>query len=258
MGHLSEALALMDRAERIDHGDSPHPRAWLALQRGLLALHRGRWDLALAHYQHALRLLPGWWLAREHVAEIHALQGQTELALQEYAAVIGDTGSPEFMDASARLLRERGDAAAAAPWIARARALYEQRLAQLPEATYGHGLDHYLQFGSPTEALALARRNQALRPNGEASIKLAAALLNAGQPAEALRWLRQTLDSGWRSAELHATAARTAAANGELAEAREQARLAKALNPKSGRQYGLPELPPPASTAALATQRGGE
>lgn len=258
MGHLSEALALMDRAERIDHGDSPHPRAWLALQRGLLALHRGRWDLALAHYQHALRLLPGWWLAREHVAEIHALQGQTELALQEYAAVIGDTGSPEFMDASARLLRERGDADAAAPWIARARALYEQRLAQLPEATYGHGLDHYLQFGSPTETLALARRNQALRPNGEASIKLAAALLNAGQPAEALRWLRQTLDSGWRSAELHATAARAAAANGELAEAREQARLAKALNPKSGRQYGLPELPPRASTAALATQRGGE
>lgn len=240
MGHRSEALALLDRAERIYHGDSPLPRAWLALQRGLLALDRGEWDLALAHYQHALRLLPGWWLAREHIAEIHALQGQTELALEEYAGVIRDSGQPEFMDASARLLRERGDEAGAAAWIARARALYEQRLAQLPEASYGHGLDHYLQFGTAAEALALARRNHALRPNGESQTKLINALLHAGEPREALALARRALASGWRSAELHSAAAHAYAANGLAAEARQQSASARALNPHAARQYGLP------------------
>ncbi|ROH88735.1 hypothetical protein ED208_13045 [Stagnimonas aquatica] len=240
MGHRSEALALLDRAERIYHGDSPLPRAWLALQRGLLALDRGEWDLALAHYQHALRLLPGWWLAREHIAEIHVFQGKIDLALEEYATVIRDSGQPEFMDASAHLLRERGDEAGAASWIARARALYEQRLAQLPEASYGHGLDHYLLFGTPAEALTLARRNHALRPNGEAQIKLINALLLAGEPREALTLARRALASGWRSAELHAAAARTCAANGLLDEARQQSQDARALNPHVARQYGLP------------------
>lgn len=240
MGHLSEALALLDRADAIYHGDSPHPRAWLALQRGLLYLDRGRWDLALAHYQHALRLLPGWWLAREHVAEIHALQGEADTARAEYAEIIHETENPEFMDAMARLLRERGDAPGADGWIQRARALYETRLAALPEATYGHGLDHFLQFGTPAEALALARKNHTLRPNGDAQIQLIDALLHAGLANEAERLTRTALASGWRSAKLHAAAARAFAAAGRISEAAAQVALAKALNPRSAQQYGLP------------------
>ncbi len=240
MGHTSEAAALFDRADAIYHGDSPHPRAWLALQRGLLDLDRGRWDSALAHYEHALRLLPGWWLAREHVAEIHALRGDADGALREYAGVIADTNNPEYMDATAKLLRERGDAAGAAPWIARARTLYDARLATLPEATYGHGLDHFLLFATPAEALVLARKNAALRANGDSQIQLADALVHAGATAEAAAVMRTASASGWNTARLHAAAARTFAANGHAAEARQQSELAIALNPKSAHQYGLP------------------
>ena len=240
MGHASEAAALLDRADAIYHGDSQHPRAFLALQRGLIELDRGRWDRALAHYQHALRLLPGWWLAAEHVAEIHALQGDTDAALREYAAVIADTNSPEYMDAMASLLRERGDAAGAQGWITRARKLYDERLATLPEATYGHGLDHFLLFATPAEALALARRNHALRPNGDSQIQLADALLQAGAKDEARRIIRSALISGWRTAELHAAAARVFAASGQAAAAARQRALALALNPRAAQQYGLP------------------
>ena len=243
MGHHSEALALLDRADAIYHGDSPHPRAWLALQRGLLALERGRWELALAHYQHALRLLPDWWLAREHVAEIHALQGQTALARQEYEAVIAETGNPEFMDAMAKLAEHEGKPDEARQWIAKARAGYDQRLAQLPEASYGHGLDHFLQFGPPEMALQLARANHRQRPNGEAQAKLADALLHNGQTAEAVQLIRRALSSEWDTPELHAAAARSFAAAGLLAEARAQAMLAKAGNPHAAQQFGLPDLP---------------
>ncbi len=241
MGNLSEAAALFDRGDAIYHGDSPHPRAWLALQRGLLELDRGRWDAALAHYHHALRLLPGWWLAREHIAEIHALRGDDEAAQREYQDIIGDTGNPEFMDAMARLLRHRGDEPAAELWIARARKLYEERLAVLPEASYGHGLDHFLLFGTATEALKLARSNHALRPNGESQIKLVDALLNAGDVGEALRIAQRALASGWNTAALHACAARAMAAAGLVQQAEEQSRIAQTLNPHSARQYGLPE-----------------
>ncbi|MES2684354.1 MAG: hypothetical protein V4650_12620 [Pseudomonadota bacterium] len=239
-GHVSEALALLDRSDAIYHGDSQHPRAFLALQRGLIELDRGRWERALAHYQHALRLLPGWWLAAEHIAEIHALQGEHDAALREYAEVIEQTNSPEFMDAMAGLLRARGDETAARGWITRARKLYEERLATLPEATYGHGLSHFLQFGTPAEALALARKNHALRPYGEAQIQLADALLRSGAVRETETLVRSALSSGWRTAELHATAARAFAAAGQAEDSARQVALAKALNPRAAQQYGLP------------------
>jgi len=241
MGHISEALALFDRAERIYHGDSPHPRAWLALQRGLLELERGQWDLAMAHYQHALRLLPGWWLAREHVAEIHALRGEQAAARAEYQAVIAETGNPEFMDAMAKLAAAEGKAEESRQWIARARAAYDQRLAQLPEATYGHGLDHFLQFGPPEMALQLARANHRQRPGGEAQIKLAEALLMNARTAEALAVVRRALDSGWSTPELHVAAARVYLVAGQPVEARRQAALAWAGNAHAVRQFGLPQ-----------------
>lgn len=243
MGHTSEAAALFDRAEAIYHGDSPHPRAWLALQRGLLDLDRGRWDSALAHYEHALRLLPGWWLAREHVAEIHALQGDANSALREYTDIIRETENPEFMDAAALLLRRLGDEAGALALIARARALYEARLATLPEATYGHGLDHFLLFGTPQEALLLARKNYALRPYGISQIQLVNALMHADAGTEAAALARHALVSGWSSAELHAAAARAFAVTDQQQQSREQTQQAKALNPHAARQYGLPALP---------------
>lgn len=240
-GHPSEAMALLDRAGLIYHGDSPYPRAWLALQRGLIQLDLGEWDLALAHYHDALRLLPDWWLAREHMAEIHALKGEHDKAIALYTLVIADTGHPEFMDALAAVLIERGEIAAAQPWITKARQRYDERLAILPEATYGHGLDHFLQHASAAEALALARRNHALRPNPEAKIALAEALLKAHEPKPALPLLREALASGWNTAALHAAAAQVFAANGLVEEAVLQKQLALQLNPRAGRQYRLPE-----------------
>ncbi len=240
-GHREEALALLDRAERSHHGGDAQLKAWLLLQRAIIELESGFWEDARAWLLAAERAFPGWWLIREHLAEIHALLGEDEAALREYAAVIEQTGHPEFMDALAELLRARGDEAGARAWIARARTRHEQRLALAPEASYGHGLEHFLQFGTPAEALALARKNHALRPYGEAQMQLANALLRSGDVREAEALMHTALASGWRTAELHAVAARTFAAAGKLADAQKQRALAKALNPRAAIQYGLPE-----------------
>ncbi len=209
-----EAAALLDRAERRYHGASAQPLAWLALQRGLLALDAGRWDEALAHYLRAERLMPGWWLAQEHVAEVHALRGERDVALQRYEDLARRTGHPEFMDAISRILLEQHQPAAAAEWIGRARAIYRERLKVLPEAAAGHAIEHFLAFEplNADELLAIAQRDVAARPGAEARMHLAQAYLRLGRNAEAATALAPVLDSPWQTAKLQALTAQVSAA----------------------------------------------
>ena len=88
-GHYSEAAALLDRAAKLDHSDTPYLHAWLELQQGLLLLDRGRWEQADEFFLHAESLLPGWWLARSRHAEVLALSGQREQAQALYEALAG-------------------------------------------------------------------------------------------------------------------------------------------------------------------------
>ena len=123
-------------------------RAWVSLQRGLLALDANDLVRALKHYREAEALYPNWWLAQEHIAEALALQGHDERALVIYRDVLARTHDPEFMDAIARIYRRRGDEAAAQAWIARAKAGHAARLARFPEAAAGHAAQHVRDFGS--------------------------------------------------------------------------------------------------------------
>lgn len=125
-------------------------RAWICLQRGLLALESHDLDRALKHYREAKQLFPGWWLADEHIAEALALQGHDDRALPIYEDVLARTGDPEFMDAMARIYRHRGDEASAMKWIALAREGHAKRLARFPEAAAGHAKQHIKDFGSIT------------------------------------------------------------------------------------------------------------
>jgi tetratricopeptide (TPR) repeat protein len=239
MGHASEAAALLGRAERLTPATDFHTRAWLALQQGLLLLDQGRWPEALAQYRRAQRLMPGWWLAREHEAEVLALQGEMKNARAIYASVVADTAHPEFMDAIAQILLAEGQTQEARTWIERARKSYENRAQQFPEANYGHALDHYLQFGNADQALALARANYRLRPNGDAATRLAAALVKSGRLPEAEKQVRSALATTWNTAELHAAACEVFRRTGQLALAQSEADKAGSLNPRWRRQYAL-------------------
>jgi hypothetical protein len=234
-----EAAALLDRAEHLYHGDSAQPLAWLAIQRGLLALDAGRWDDALAHYLRAERLMPGWWLAEEHAAEVYALRGEFDVALPQYEALAQRTGQPEFMDAIARILLEQHQRERAAGWIGRARALYRQRASALPEAAAAHALAHFLQFEplAGGELLALAQKDAAARPGAEGRIHLAQAYLRLGRSADAAAALRPVLASAWDTAQLHAVAAQVFAATRDIAAAQRAQARALAMNPRAQRMY---------------------
>ena len=70
LGSPGEAAAFLEAAEKRYHAGAPTMLAWLKLQRGLVALDRGRFDEALALYRLASDSLDGWWLIDEHIAEV--------------------------------------------------------------------------------------------------------------------------------------------------------------------------------------------
>jgi tetratricopeptide (TPR) repeat protein len=225
-GRSDLAAEQFDRAIRAARTPLPQHRANVELQKGIMFLERGRLDEAMARFREADAIFPGHWLVEEHIAEVLALTGRTGEAERLYGDIVRRTGHPEFMDQLAALARRRGDAQAAQAWTARAGAEWERRLKLLPEAAYGHALDHYLAAGDPQRALGIARANLAARPHGEAQVALAEALLAAGQPQAARDTVAEVLRSRWRTPDTHAVAARVFEANGlpRLA-AREHARL---------------------------------
>ena len=230
-GAAERAEDYLGRAERGFTRPTPQVRAYYELQRGILDLERGRWDAALAHFRRADAAFPGYWLIEEHIAEVTALNGDLDAAEARYEDIVRRTGHPEFMDALAGIARQRGDDAAAAAWTSRAAQTWEKRLAQFPEAAYGHALDHCVDKGDWRCALALASRNHAARPYGDAKIALAQALLHNRRPFEAKAMIEAVLASPWRTAELHSVAAEIYEALGDRSRAVEQARLARAIDP---------------------------
>lgn len=240
-GAPAEALALLDRAERVDHADTHALRAWLALRRGLLALHRGRWDEALAHYLGAGERLSGWWLVEEHVAEVRALLGQTAQATAIYRDVLAAHPLPELMDAYARVLRASGQPAEAGAWIRRARDAHRRRQELLPEAADGHALAHLLAFEPRARTtLELARLNAARRASGDARLALARALLAADRPREAVAVVEAARAAGLDTAETHAVAHDALLRAGLADGANAEAALASAMNPRWRSQYAPP------------------
>lgn len=204
MGAPGEAVALLEAAEKRYRGGSPAMTAWLRLQRGLVALDRGRLDEALALYRLASDALDGWWLLDEHIAEVLLLNDKPQEAKEIYESVVERTGAPEFIDALAAIELQQGNQAKAANLTLKARAIYEQRLVAFPEAAAGHALDHYLaEQANSTAALSLAQKNFDARPFGESAIALAKAWMQARKPDRAVRLIEAQFANGWDTAEAY-------------------------------------------------------
>ena len=206
-GDLDDADALLVQAAAGYHGRFHRPEAWYQLHRGIFDLEREQYHDAMAHYLAAKRKMDGYWLVDEHIAEIHLLQGNLDKARAMYEDLVERTGNPEFMDRLAETLEAQGEDDAAKAMVSKARAVYEARLEQFPEATWGHAIDHWLAWGDPDEALEMARKNHANRPNGDAKLALIEALVNAGKLDEARAVMREVEASPFNVPEVAKLAA---------------------------------------------------
>jgi tetratricopeptide (TPR) repeat protein len=232
-GQTDAALATLDRMEREMRFPTAQVMANLDLQRGGLELQRGRWEAASQDFAHADAIFPGFWLTQAHRAQMRALAGDRTGAIAAFETIAGRIESPEVMDALASLYRAEGDGARSTLWADRAGAEWERRLKRLPEAAYGHAVEHFLAFGDPKRALDLALKDAAARPYGTSQIALGWAWLANNQPAQALQALSPLQGSPWVSAEQHLVAAQAHALLGDSDAADAEQQKALAINPRA-------------------------
>jgi thioredoxin-like negative regulator of GroEL len=231
-GATAKAEGLFGQALAAAKPADPRLRAWTRLQLGILAMQTGRYEQALDTLREADAELPGWWLIEEHIAEVYTLLGRDQDAVPLYEKVVRDTELPQYQGALAAVYERLNRHEEASELVARAGAAWDGQLAVLPESAMGHGLEFFLEHGTPEKALALAQQNYDVRPGGEAQIGLARAYLKAGQPAAAALLLERTLKTPYRSADLHDVARQAYAAVGRADAAEAQRASCLALNPR--------------------------
>ena len=213
-------------------GEPPFARASAAMQIGAVEQARGRYREAAEWFAAADRQFPGFWLFEAHRAQARAIGGDLAGGIADLRKIAERSPSAEVMDTLAVLLRAQGQAAESRTWAARAGAEWDRCLKLVPEAAYGHALEHELVFGTPARAVALARANLAARPFGESRVLLATALVNARPDKAALAELARAEASGWRSAPLYALRARIFELAGREDDAERARAAALALNPR--------------------------
>ena len=209
--------------------------AWVELQRGVLQFSRGRFQEALAHYEHADRAYSGSWLVDDYMAEALGAEGRFKEAEARYRKLVAHSPRPEFCQALGDLYLFTGDAKAAREWHEKALAGYHESV--------NHGDVHYFHHLSSfyadvrqegAEAVRWARKDCELRDNFLTQDSLGWALYRDGQFAEALAAVDRALSSKVEDAQIFVHAAVINLANGKTEEARQLFKTAAEVNPSYG------------------------
>ena len=232
-GKFAEARVALAEADTVNRFPSPAFRSDILLRQGELDLAQGDWPAASAKFAEANQLYPGAPRIQMRVAQMLALGGNTDAAITEFERIAAAAGQPEAMDIAAGLYRAKGDAAHSRLWSDRAGAIWAKRLAQLPEAAWGHALEHELAFGNPARALTFAKADARARPFGVALIGLAKALIANRQPQSAAALLEKVNASGWQSVEQHLALADAYTLLGNSDGVAAERAAAVAINPKA-------------------------
>lgn len=219
-GRNAEAEALSDKILKSIAGKNPRARAWVLLQAGIRSLQQRRYSEALERLREADASFAGWWLVREHIAEVLSLQSQDTLAIPIYQEVIEQTNLPQYLDALAECYERSGRTKDAAALFERADNLWQEQLKAYPESAAGHAVEHFLAFGDNRSlAVELAEKNFANRPGGDARVLLAEAYLEAGRLTDAHRQVQALMASPYRTGDAIDVALQTYLAVGDEASA---------------------------------------
>jgi tetratricopeptide (TPR) repeat protein len=206
--------------------------AWVELQRGVLDLRSGQWENARAHYRVAELAYSGYWLVDEHIAELLGAQGKFDESVALYESVIERVPRPEFQQALGELYLAMGQSDSAEIWSQKALAAYLESAHSGGVHYYHHLTDFYADVREDgAEAVKWARKDIALRRNPSTLAALAWALYRAGEFAEALDAIKESLSSGASDAQLFYKAGMIYQSAGRNGMDKEYLRKAAELNP---------------------------
>ncbi len=231
-GGYTEAEALLKNTLSQTKETEYQTRAWLNLQLAILFMERGKYQQALEFATSADKILPDWWLVREHIAEIHTLMKNDHLAEPIYLDVINKTNLPQYMDALAAVYKRAGKDNEASQLIKKAEGLWEAQLKIFPESASGHALEHYFEFNTDTKKiLLLAENNYKTRPNSEAKVYLAKAYVLNNELKKAQEIIDSAVNSAYKSADMFDTAREIYSKLGDSVKSENFKMLCMRINP---------------------------
>jgi tetratricopeptide (TPR) repeat protein len=233
LGDVDGAEQLYIEAEDEITAKEMRSYAWVELQRGLLDVTHGCYENAWAHYKRANEAYSGYWLIKEHIAELLGAQGRFDEAATLYKEVIARTPRPELQQALGDLYVFMGKPDRARLCFDRALAAYLESARRGDVHYFHHLADFYADVcGDGVEAVRWARRDLELRQNFSTQAALAWGLYRGGQFAEALAAVHKALSSGVRDAELFFQAAMIHLAADRIGEGKQLLQKAVEINPR--------------------------
>ena len=233
MGRPDEADRLYEEAEDELTAKELRSFAWLELQRGALAMSRGRNSKAQTHYQCAAASFPGHWHTDQHVAGLLVAEGYRDEAVELLRSVVARAPKPELKQALGKLLASMGQTEEARSWLDAAVAAFLASAQQGGVHYYHHLAEVYADMeGCSAEAVEWARKDVALRSNFSTQSALALALLKNGEVDQGLVWIRRALASGVQDRGIFATASTLFHAAGDPAEGERYAHAVAEVNPR--------------------------
>ena len=201
MGDFAKARELLDRLVADRPGTTPWTHASLLLQRGAIELQSGDWPAAERYFAEADRAFPGWWLAKAHLAQMAAVNGDFERAESLYHEAMAGPARPSVMDALAALYHAMGRTGEAEALERESALMWAARVRSHPEAYADHAFEAALGAGDTARAWQLAALNYRSRPYGDGRIGLARAAEARGRNDSARDILLELEKTGWRSTE---------------------------------------------------------
>jgi tetratricopeptide (TPR) repeat protein len=234
-GDLEGAAAAMRLA--VDAGSAaPENVAYVQTLLGQLELTRGHPAAAGRAYRLALYRFPGYAPALAGLARVDLASGRLAPAIRRLRGVVARLPLPEYVIALGEAELAAGRPRQARADLALVRA--EQRLL----AANGVNTDTEIavfeaDHGSPSRAVALARRAWSNAPSVRSADALGWALTAAGRPRAGLTWARRALRLGSRDPLFLYHAGMAARVAGDPTQARTWLRRALELNPRFSPLY---------------------
>jgi tetratricopeptide (TPR) repeat protein len=203
MGEIAEAEQLYLDSEDELTAKEMRSYSWVELQRGVMAMSRGRYEDAAAHYATAGKAYPGYWMIDEHTAELLGAQDRLDEAAALYETVVDRVPRAEFQQALGEVYSAMDKPKEAEKWYGKAEVAYLQSTERAEVHYYHHLADFYADVRQDgPRAVKWALKDLELRRNFATQAALAWAFYRNGQFIEALEMVNQSLASGVQDARI--------------------------------------------------------
>jgi tetratricopeptide (TPR) repeat protein len=236
-GRVEAARTRLENAlERAKAQSPPDPLqvAWSATLLGELFFRMGDWESAERFYQEALTVLPAYYAALDHLAELRGAQGRTDEAVRLYEGLVDKLRRPEFYQALGDLYAYAGRAKEAQPWYHRALDAYLESAGRKGEVLYFHHLSGFYadSLSQAAEAVKWARKDLQLRQTIQAYDSLAWALSKEGSMEDARAAAGRALATGTRDPHILYHAGLILMGSGDIAAGEARLKQAALENPR--------------------------